>query len=96
MNLEPSASAFSLSSAALTVPLKPIGLERAAPAFASAGWGHVDPRRRTFGPVLIVVISAAVHLLLAVWVSRARTHEGPPLKLTKHVHITVARPPAPP
>ena len=82
MNLESSASTFSLSIA--------------SSGFAEPTWLRTPERRWPVGPVMIVLLSAAAHVLLASWASRSRAHEGRPFKPLTHVRITVARPPAPP
>jgi len=98
VNFEPSTSMLSLSSAALAAPLKPVTFEPPATAQAFGGpiWSSAPEPSRPFGPVLIVLASAAIHVLLASWLSSARAHEGRAFKLPRHVRITVARPPSPP
>jgi len=82
VNLESSASTFSISIA--------------SPAFTEPVWLPSPERRRLLTPALIVLLSAAAHLLLASWAARSRAHDGRPFKPLTHVHVTVARPPAPP
>jgi len=82
VNLESSASTFSL-----TLP---------SPVFADPAWSGTSERRWPLGPIMIVLLSAAAHVLLATWAARSRAHEGRPFRPLTHVRITVARPPAPP
>jgi protein TonB len=97
VNVEPSVSTFSLSRTVLAPSAGlAVSSTRAPRVFAGAAPPFADERRQTLGPILIVLLSAAVHVLLASWVSRPRGHDGRPFRHPAHVRITVARPPAPP
>jgi protein TonB len=98
VNLDPSATPFSFSGAALAAPLKSAVFDRGVSpsAFAYSPSRQALGPRRAVGPVVIVLLSAGLHVLLALSVSRAGAHEAPRLRVPSHLRVTVTRPPLPP